>query len=297
MPELPDVELYVAKLRELLVGQRLVKVRVYTVSLLRTFSPTTKELEGLAACGVRRMGKRIVLDFEQNLHVVIHLMISGRFLWDQKEPVLRSPNKIFHAGFQFENGTLWLTEASPKKRASLHIVEGEEAVRALDPGGVDVSSLTVADFGDRLRAENRTLKRALTNPHKFSGIGNAYSDEIFHAARISPIKLTSALSDEEISRLLEACRSVLALWTERLQEQFKDKFPGKGQVTAFRPDFAVHGKFGKPCPVCGKPVQRIVYSDNESNYCAVCQTEGRVLADRALSRLLGEDWPRTLEEE
>lgn len=296
MPELPDVELYVTKLRERLIGAGLIKARIYSLFVVRSVDPPINTLVGKEVVGASRMGKRIVLQFEDSLYLVIHLMIAGRLLWDEKPAPLKAPNKIVLAALEFSSGTLILTEAGSKRRASLTLVRGEEALKTLDPGGVEVRDIPLQQFTEVLQQENRTVKRALTDPHWFSGIGNAYSDEILHAARLSPMRLTRSLKPEEIERLHRAVEEVLTDWTARLLHQFEGKFPGKGQITAFRPDFAVHGKYNKPCPVCGKPVQRIVYADNEANYCAVCQNEGRLLADRSLSRLLKDEWPKMLEE-
>jgi formamidopyrimidine-DNA glycosylase len=242
--------------------------------------------------GVERLGKRIVIEVEQDRFIVIHLMIAGRLRW--KEPRAKLPGKLALAGFDFPNGTLVFTEASGKKRASLHVVAGRAGLADFDRGGLDVMAATPAQFADRLRGERHTVKRALTDPTLFDGIGNAYSDEILHAAKLSPFRLTTAMTDDEVGRLHRACKDQLALWTARLRADVGDGFPDK--VTAFRPDMAVHGKYGQPCPVCGTKVQRIVYADNEANYCPTCQTDGKLLADRSLSRLLKADWPKTLEE-
>jgi formamidopyrimidine-DNA glycosylase len=244
---------------------------------------------------LRRIGKRIVLEFDDDLFVVVHLMIAGRFRWDEKKPS-KPPGKIGLASFVFESGTLHLVESSPKKRASIHVVVGGAALAALNPGGIDTRSCTLEEFRERLRRENHTIKRVLTDPRLFDGIGNAYSDEILHAGKLSPVKLTQKLSDEEIARLFDATGATLTLWIERLEKEFGIRFPGPGDVTAFRPDFAVHGKYDQPCPVCGTKVQRIRYADNETNYCRRCQTEGKLLADRSLSRLLKKDWPRSIDE-
>jgi len=292
MPELPDVELYLHALRPRIVGQTLDRVRIASPFLLRSVTPDIGTLEGRRVLALRRLGKRIVWELEADLFVVIHLMIAGRFRW--KEAQVPIPGKIGLAAFDFPAGTLLLTEASPKKRASLHVVHGEAALAEHDRGGLEVLSATADEFTSQLRLENRTLKRALTDPRLFSGIGNAYSDEILHAARLSPTQLTSHLDDEQTTQLFESVRSVLQAWAARLIEDTGDRFPEK--VTAFRPEMAVHGKFGQPCPRCGAPVQRIQYAANECNYCAPCQTGGRLLADRGLSRLLGKDWPRSLEE-
>jgi formamidopyrimidine-DNA glycosylase len=316
MPELPDVTVYVETLRRRLVagaatrGATLEKVWIRSPFVLRTFDPAPEAGEGLGVVGVERLGKRILLAMEGELFYVIHLMIAGRFQWKDaakmagsKSSVAGPPKgKIDLAAFDFDAGRLLLTEASQKKRASIHVVRGRDALKEHNPGGLDVMTCSPADFAAALRRENRTLKRALASPRTFDGIGNAYSDEILHEARLGPLKLTRSLSDEEAERLREACRSTLATWTAKLFAEFgmdggkTGRFPGPGQITAFRPDFAVHGKFGQPCPACGTPVQRIVYADNETNYCPTCQTGGKVLADRSMSRLLGDDWPRTVEE-
>jgi formamidopyrimidine-DNA glycosylase len=292
MPELPDVTVYVEQIAARTVGQELRGVRLKTPFLVRTFAPPLSSAFGKKVIGVRRLGKRIVIGLEGELFLVIHLMIAGRFRW--KPAGAPIPGKLGLASFDFPNGSLLLTEASTRKRASLHVVTGEDALRDFQRGGIEVEEATLDAFREALTRENHTVKRALTDPRLFSGIGNAYSDEILHAAKLSPVKRTSQLKDDEVKRLLEATKRTLLLWTNTLREEAKDGFPEK--VTAFREGMAVHGKFGKPCPVCGAPVQRIVYADNETNYCARCQTDGKVLADRALSRLLHEDWPRTLEE-
>lgn len=296
MPELPDIELYLSSLRTHVGGRTIERIRPFNPFIVRTAEPPIASAQGKRVEEIGRIGKRIVLHLEDDLHLVIHLMIAGRLRWDAGKRELRMGGKIAHCAFTFPEGTLTLTEASSHKRASISLYAGKEALRHLDPGGLDVRTEGLEAFRERLVAQNRTLKRALTNPHTFDGIGNAYSDEILHAARLSPVRLTQSLGDGEIERLWEAIRRVLASWTERLQKEFAGRFPGPGDVTAFRPDFAVHGKFGKPCPDCGKPVQRIRYAENETNYCAQCQNEGRMLADRGLSRLLKSDWPRTLEE-
>jgi formamidopyrimidine-DNA glycosylase len=292
MPELPDVTLYVEHLERRLVGQPLERARILGLNLLRTVEPGPEAVEGHRVRGVRRMGKRIVIELEDELFFVLHLMISGRLHW--KERGATPARKVGLAAFDFPHGTLTLTEAATKKRAGLHVVRGEDAVRALDPGGIEPLTATRAAFRQALTRENHTLKRALTDPHQVSGIGNAYSDEILHRARLSPLARTAKLSAEEVKRLWKATKEVLIEWTDRLRDQFGDDFPEK--VTAFRPEMAAHGKYRKPCPVCGAPIQRIVYADNETNYCARCQTGGKLLADRSLSRLLKADWPRTLEE-
>jgi formamidopyrimidine-DNA glycosylase len=292
VPELPDVTVYVEALRERILGQPLVKLRLASPFVLRTFEPPAAALAGKTAREVRRMGKRIVIGFDDELFVIIHLMIAGRFKWLPAGGKI--PGKLGLAAFDFPNGTLVMTEAGSKKRASIHIVRGEDGVKAHDPGGLEVFEATLEQFQDVLTRERHTLKRSLTDPHNFSGIGNAYSDEILHRARLSPVQMTTNLSDEEIARLFEATKSVLEEWTQRLREEAKAKFPE--HVTAFREGMAVHGRFNQPCPDCGSPVQRIVYADNETNYCARCQTGGRLLADRSLSRLLNVDWPKSIDE-
>jgi formamidopyrimidine-DNA glycosylase len=292
MPELPDVSIYVEHLARRTAGQELRSVRLKTPFLLRTFSPPLSSTFGKKVVAVHRLGKRIVFELEGQLFLVIHLMIAGRFRW--KPPGAPIPGKLGLAAFDFGNGTLLLTEASTRKRASLHVVHGRDALREFDRGGIEVLTASLDQFREALLRENHTVKRALTDPRLFSGIGNSYSDEILHAARLSPVKRTSQLETSEVSRLYEATRRTLSHWTDKLREESKDAFPEK--VTAFREGMAVHGRYGKPCPDCGAPVQRIVYAENETNYCAKCQTAGKLLADRALSRLLREDWPRTLED-
>ena len=292
MPELPDVTVYLEALERRIMGARLERVRLLTPFVLRSVDPPLSAATGKAVVGFRRLGKRIVIALEDDLFLVIHLMIAGRLHW--KPAGARPPGKIGLAAFDFSTGTLILTEAGTKRRASLEVVRGEVALREHDPGGIDVFSASLHAFGEALGAENHTLKRVLTDPRVFSGIGNAYSDEILHRARISPVKLSQSLDDEEIRRVWEATRTVLAEWIERLRRDAGEAFP-EG-VTAFRPEMAVHGRYGKPCPECGAPVQRIVYADNETNYCARCQTGGRLLADRSLSRLLHRDWPKTVDE-
>ena len=292
MPELPDVHLYIDRLGRRIEGQVLEAVRLKSPFLLRSVDPPLAACEGRRVHGLRRLGKRIAIGLEGDLHLVFHLMIAGRFRW--RDPGAKLPGKLGLAAFDFEPGTLLLTEAGTQKRASLHVVQGEEELAAHDPGGLEVLDCTLEAFAGVLRAENHTLKRSLCAPKLFSGIGNAYSDEILHRARLSPVQWTSRLSDEEVERLWRATRDTLALWIRRLDEATGEGFPEK--VTAFRPEMAVHGRYREPCPDCGSPVQRIVYASNETNYCATCQTGGRLLADRALSRLLKTSWPKTLEE-
>ena len=292
MPELPDVALYVEHLAARLEGATLERARVVSPNLLRTAEPPLAEAEGRTVRGVRRIGKRIVLALEGDLFLVFHLMIAGRFHW--KEAGAKIPGRVGLAAFDFPSGTLTLTEAGTRKRASLHVVAGEAALHSLDPGGLEPLAASLADFHAALTRENHTLKRALTDPHIFSGIGNSYSDEILHRARLSPLKLTRKLADGEVEQLWRATRVTLSMWLDRLRAETGTSFPEK--VTAFRAGMAVHGRYQQPCPECGAPVQRIVYAENETNYCARCQTGGRLLADRSLSRLLHDDWPRTLEE-
>ena len=292
MPELPDVLLYIESLRPRILNQPLERVRLASPFVVRSVAPPTSQIHGHTVQALSRLGKQIVWQFEGDLFLVIHLMIAGRFQW--KERYAKIPGKLGLAAFDFPTGTLLLTEAGSKKRASLHLVEGRSALAAFDRGALEVLGSTLAAFTGALTRENHTLKRALTDPRLFSGIGNAYSDEILHRARLSPMKLTSRLTEDEIARLYEAVKSTLKEWIERLRTETGSDFPSK--VTAFRPEMAVHGRYGQPCPVCGSPVQRIVYAENECNYCATCQTEGRLLADRALSRLLKQDWPRSLDE-
>jgi len=292
VPELPDVELYVSALRPRVVEHAVQRVRVASPFFVRTFDPPVTALEGRTVQSVTRMGKRLVWAFDDDLFAVVHLMIAGRLRWRERGAAI--PAKVGLAAFDFDAATLLFTEAGSRKQASMHVVRGRDGVAAMDPGGADVFAMTNSAFAAAIRASNHTLKRALTDPHVFSGIGNAYSDEILHAARLSPVKLTQALDDEEMARLFDAVRDVLREWTARLQQEAGGEFPEK--VTAFRTGMAVHGRYGQPCPRCGAPVQRIVYARNEANYCAACQTGGRLLADRALSRLLREDWPKTLED-
>ena len=283
---------YVERLRALTVGQPIENIRIASPFVLRTVSPSPKELVGAKVETIERLGKRIVIGVAGDRYIVIHLMIAGRLRW--KKLGAKLPGKLALAAFDFANGTLIFTEASPKKRASLHVVAGRAGLAEFDRGGLDVMTATLPQFAERLRSERHTVKRSLTDPTLFDGIGNAYSDEILHAAKLSPFRMTTAMTDDEIARLHRACVTQLELWTDRLRAEVGDGFPDK--VTAFRPEMAVHGKYGQPCPVCGTKVQRIVYADNEANYCPTCQTEGRLLADRSLSRLLKEDWPKTLEE-
>jgi formamidopyrimidine-DNA glycosylase len=292
MPELPDIAAYIHALESRVVGERLVGVRLQSAFLLRTAEPPLASVEGKVVRELRRVGKRIAFGFEGGNWLVLHLMIAGRLHWRAAGAKLAGRNAL--AAFDFPDGSLVLTEAGSKRRASLHVVAGEVGLAAMDPGGIDVMTSGLDDFRAALAAENRTLKRALTDPRIVSGIGNAYSDEILHAARLSPIAITQKLTAAEWERLFTATRDTLQMWISRLDAEADVAFPEK--VTAFRDEMAVHGRFGKPCPRCGAPVQRIRYADNETNYCALCQTEGKVLADRSLSRLLGKDWPRTLEE-
>ncbi len=295
MPERPDIELYCDKLRQRIVGQTLTRTRLVSPFLMRTFEPPIEAVHDKNVVAIRRLGKRIVIEMDGELLLVLHLMIAGRFRWSD-DPSAKPPGKIGLASLHFPVGTLLLTEAGSKKRASLHVVQGIEQLTSFDRGGLDVLQIDRDTFAGRLQCENHTLKRTLTDPHLFDGIGNAYSDEILHAANLSPLTWTSRLDDDQIDRLYEACRTVLETWITKLRDEFADRFPGAGDITAFRPDFAVHGKYDKPCPVCGTKVQRIRYADNETNYCPRCQTGGKVLADRSLSKLLKGDWPRTIEE-
>ena len=292
MPELPDILLYLHALRPRVTGRRLQRVRLVSPFLLRSVEPPLESIHGRTIVALHRLGKRVVFEAEDELFLVFHLMIAGRFRW--KPAGAPVPGKVGLLAMDFEHGTLVLTEAGTKRQASLYVVQGRDALARHNPGGLEVLESSLPAFAEALTCENHTLKRALTDPHLFSGIGNAYSDEILHAARLSPFKQTSSLTDEEIRRLYDATRATLTMWTTRLQEEAGEEFPEK--VTAFRDGMAVHGRFGKPCPVCGTPVQRIVYAANEANYCVTCQTGGRLLADRSLSRLLREDWPRTLDE-
>ncbi len=292
MPELPDILLYLHALEPRIVGQRLERVRLASPFLLRSVEPPIAAAEGRTVQSLERLGKRIVIALGGDLHLVLHLMIAGRLRW--REHGAPIPAKVGLAAFDFPTGTAILTEAGSRRQASLHLVSGRNNLAAHDPGGIDVLGTDRAAFADALRAENHTIKRALTDPAIFSGIGNAYSDEILHASKLSPMKLTRALDDEGVTRLFDAARSTLQYWIVRLQKEAGREFPEK--VTAFREGMAVHGRYGQPCPVCGSPIQHIVYARNEANYCATCQTGGRLLSDRALSRLLKDDWPRTLED-
>ncbi len=292
MPELPDITIYVERLQAKIGGQPLEKLRIASPFLLRSVTPPVSELVGKPITSVGRLGKRIVLGFSDELFAVIHLMIAGRLRW--REAGAKIPGQVGLAAFDFPTGTLLFTEASKKKRASLHLVGGAVGLAAFDRGGLDVMRASTAEFAARMRSERHTVKRSLTDPTLFDGIGNSYSDEILHAARMSPFRMSTALTDEEMEALHRACVDVMARAIELLRAEVGDGFPET--VTAFRPEMAVHGKYGQPCPVCGQKVQHIVYAENEANYCATCQTDGKLLADRSLSRLLKDDWPRTLEE-
>jgi formamidopyrimidine-DNA glycosylase len=292
MPELPDVTVYLEALGSRIAGQRLLHVALLNPFLLRTATPPLTSAEGKRVVQLQRVGKRIAIGMESDLWLVLHLMIAGRLHWFARGSKVSGRAAL--ARFEFESGTLTLTEAGSKRRASLHVVAGEDELRRIDPGGLEVLDADCEAFGTRLTLENHTLKRALTDPHLFSGIGNAYSDEILHRARLSPLALTAKLSADEITRLYQATRGALSDWTARLRREAGDRFP-EG-VTAFRPDMAVHGRYGEPCPVCATTVQRIRYAENETNYCPQCQTQGRLLADRALSKLLKDDWPKTVDE-
>ena len=294
MPELPDIVVYIESLEARISAKVLLRVQLLSPFILRTAVPPISAAEGKKVLGLRRLGKRIVFELESGLFLVIHLMIAGRLRWTEGKAKPKLPGRIALALFGFDSGTLVLTEAGTKRMASLHLVKGEAALNALHVAGMEVLDADITSFSRQLKAHNHTLKRALTNPHIFSGIGNAYSDEILHRAKLSPIAMTQKLDNDEIARLYGAIRSTLDEWTARLREQADGKFPEK--VTAFREEMAVHGRYGKPCPVCGSPVQRIVYGANETNYCARCQTGGKVLADRALSRLLKKSWPRSIDE-
>ncbi len=292
MPELPDITLYVESLQQRIVGQPLQGIRLGNPFILRTFDPPLSSAGGKLVEHVSRIGKRIVFELEDDLYLIIHLMIAGRFHW--KKPKAKIDGKICHAGFDFPSGTLLLTEASTRKRASMHLVKGRAALAQFDRGGLEVLDSSLHSFREALVRENRTLKRALTDPRLFSAIGNAYSDEILHRARLSPLKLTRQLTDAEVAELHHSATGVLTEWIERLRNETGAGFPEK--VTAFHDEMAVHGRFGLPCPVCGSKVQRIVYAENECNYCARCQTGGKMLSDRSLARLLKDDWPKTIDE-
>jgi formamidopyrimidine-DNA glycosylase len=292
VPELPDVTVYIERLRARVRGKTLSRVRVLHPFVLRSVAPPLSAAEGRKVVDVRRLGKRIVFELDGALFLVLHLMIAGRLRWIAKDR--KPPGRLALATFEFENATLLLTEAGTKRRASINLVEGEAALAALDPGGLEVLEASAAAFSERLKKDNHTVKRALTDPHLFSGIGNAYSDEILHRAKLSPFAQTASLSEEDVKRLYDATRSTLTEWTERLRKAAGADLPEK--VTAFHEEMAVHGRYRKPCPVCGSPVQRIVYAENETNYCARCQTGGKILADRALSRLLKASWPRSIDE-
>ncbi len=292
MPELPDITAYISALEPRIIGQPLERVRLASAFLLRTVEPPLSKVEGRIVRELRRIGKRIAIGVDGDIWLVLHLMIAGRLHWRSPNAKLAGRQNL--AAFDFPHASLVLTEAGTKRRASLHVVAGEDGLRSIDPGGIEILSSNLAEFRAALTAENRTLKRALTDPRVVSGIGNAYSDEILHAAQLSPIALTHKLKPEEWERLFAATRETLNLWTDRVHKQAAGEFPEK--VTAFREGMAVHGRYGQPCPTCGEKIQRIRYADNETNYCARCQTKGKVLADRSLSRLLKSDWPRTLEE-
>ena len=292
MPELPDVTVYIEALGERVLNQPIQRIRIGSPFVVRTFDPPIKEIECKKILSLRRMGKRIVIELEDDLFLIVHLMIAGRLHWKPKGAKIA--RKYGQAAIDFPNGTLLLTEAGTKKRASIHLVRGEAALQEYDPGGLEIFDMTLEQFTASLTRENHTLKRSLTDPHLFSGIGNAYSDEILHRAKLSPIRLTQQMREAEIERLYHAVRASMTEWIERLRKERGTGFPEK--VTAFRAEMAVHGKYGKPCPVCGSLVQRIVHAENETNYCATCQTGGKLLADRSLSKLLKDDWPRSLEE-
>jgi formamidopyrimidine-DNA glycosylase len=292
MPELPDVQIYLERLDALLTGRAIERLRIVNPFVLRSVEPAVSAVEGRRIVGLERFGKRIVIRIEGDLFIVVHLMIAGRLRW--REPGKKIGGRIVLAEFTFEHGTLYLTEAGTTRRAMLHVVSGAESLLAFDRGGIDPMHADVNAFADVLRSENHTLKRSLTDPRLFSGIGNAYSDEILHRARLSPLALSGKLSDDDVARLHSAVRATLDEWTARLRAEARDALPEK--VTAFHPEMAVHGRYGQPCPVCNAPVQRIRYANNETNYCARCQTNGRLLADRAMSRLLKGDWPRSIDD-
>lgn len=292
MPELPDVTVYVETIASHVLGRKLEKLRIANAFVVRSVDPPIYEIEGKTVRAVRRIGKRIAIGFDDGLWMVIHLMIAGRFRW--LKPGAKIPGRLGLASFDFDNGSLVLTEAGTTRRASITLVRGDAALEEINRGGIEPLEIDVEMFAEKLRSENHTLKRSLTDPRLFSGIGNAYSDEILHRARLSPVKHTSRLTDDEIGRLFDATREILTEWTNRLRTEAKGEFPAK--VTAFHDEMSVHGRYGKPCPVCGTPVQRIRYASNETNYCARCQTDGKLLADRALSRLLRQDWPKSIDE-
>jgi len=292
VPELPDVTVYIDTLRPRILGREIIAARVLNPFVLRTVTPPLSGAAGRRVRSISRLGKRIVIGAEDGLYIVIHLMIAGRLRWREGGKTIGG--KLAQAAFDFERGTLYLTEAGSKRRASIHVVQGADGLAQFDRGGLEVLDADVGDFAARLRSENHTLKRSLTDPRLFSGIGNSYSDEILHRAKMSPLTLTSKLTDEQIVELFDATKATLTDWTDRLRAEVGDGFPEK--VTAFREGMAVHGRYKLPCPVCGTPVQRIRYADNETNYCARCQTNGRLIADRAMSRLLKQDWPRSIDE-
>lgn len=297
MPELPDIEVYCRAIGERTVGTRLNAIKVFSPSVLKTFDPPASALLGKEVDSVDRIGKRVAIKLKGGYAAIVHLMIAGRFTWAEGSPkTLRPGGKACLAYFQFEKGHLVLTEAATRHMASIHLVSSVQSLAELDPGGLEPLVATPEQFATAMRGRNRTLKRALTDPRTISGIGNSYSDEILFRAKLSPFKLTGQMTDEEYRDLLAVIQATLTEWRDRLLAETKGQFPGRNQVTAFRPDFAVHGRYGLPCPVCGKPVQRIRYESNETNYCGVCQVEGRLLADRSLSRLLKSDWPKTVEE-
>jgi formamidopyrimidine-DNA glycosylase len=292
LPELPDITVYIESLEKRIVGHTLERIRIANPFLVRSVDPPIRDTEGKRVVEVRRIGKRIAIGLESDLWIVIHLMIAGRLRW--LAPGAKVPGKLGLAAFDFDDGSLILTEAGSTRRASVTVVKGEEALQSIDRGGVEPLECSLEEFAEQLRKENHTIKRSLTDPTLFSGIGNAYSDEILHRALMSPLRLTSKMTDDEIARLFDATQTTLREWIERLREQARDDFPKN--VTAFREEMAVHGRYGKPCPVCSTPVQRIRYASNETNYCPRCQTEGRLLADRAMSRLLRQDWPKSIDE-
>ena len=292
MPELPDVTVYVETIASHVLGRKLEKLRITNAFVVRSVDPPIYEIEGKTVRAVRRIGKRIAIGFDDGLWMVIHLMIAGRFRW--LKPGAKIPGRLGLASFDFDNGSLVLTEAGTTRRASITLVRGDAALEEINRGGIEPLEIDVEMFAEKLRSENHTLKRSLTDSRLFSGIGNAYSDEILHRARLSPVKHTSHLTNDEIGRLFDATREILTEWTNRLRTEAKGEFPAK--VTAFHDEMSVHGRYGKPCPVCGTPVQRIRYASNETNYCARCQTDGKLLADRALSRLLRQDWPKSIDE-